>query len=139
MKKLFITALLVVGMSALAQDKKEEQKRPEGMERERFSPEQRNQNMLKRMTSDLNLDAKQQEQLTQIFAEQTAKREAMKAKQEKMSDEQREAFRKQMMENRNALNEKIKNILSPEQFQKWNSLKEKRDAKRSEGKEKSDK
>ena len=45
---------------------------------EQMTPEQRNQLLVKKMTLDLDLNAKQQEQAGKIIAEQSAKREAMK-------------------------------------------------------------
>lgn len=133
MKKLIAAALLVVGITAFAQ---EQTQSPERAEMEKLSPEQRNQNQLKRMTEELNLNADQQVQIGKILAEQSEKREAMKAKREEMktnqtrpSDEQRAAFKKQREDERNAMNEKMKSILTPEQFEKWKSDREKRESK----------
>lgn len=125
MKKLFIVALLVVGMASFAQERKG---RPERAEMENLTPEQRNQLKLKKMTLELDLNAKQQEQVGQIIAEQSAKREVMraerKAKQEKSSDE-RFALKSKMMDEQIAVKNKMKSILSAEQFEKWNAQKEK--------------
>jgi hypothetical protein len=133
MKKLIIAALLVVGISAFAQDKKEMEKGSRRDEMEKFTPEQRNQLMLKKMTLDLDLNAKQQEQMKQIIAEQSTKREAMraerKANQEKNSDEHFDR-RSKMMDEQIAMKNKMKSILSPEQFEKWDAMKEKQQEKR---------
>ena len=48
---------------------------------EKLSSEQRTQLMVKKMTLELDLNAKQQEQVKQIIAEQMVKREAMRAEQ----------------------------------------------------------
>ncbi|WP_052257169.1 hypothetical protein [Flavobacterium sp. AED] len=129
MKKLIIAALLVVGMSSFAQDKKEMEKRPRRDEMEKFTPEQRNQLMLKKMTLDLDLNAKQQEQMKQIIAEQSTKREAMrtarKANQEKPTSDELFAMKNKMLDEQIVMKNKMKSILSPEQFEKWDAMKEK--------------
>ena len=126
MKKLIIAALLVVGISAFAQDKKEVPKRGDRTGMERMSPEQRNEAMLKRMTTQLNLNAQQQEQMKQVLAEQTAKREAMRAErnagQEKVSKEDRAAMREKMMADQKIMQEKMKSILTPDQSKKWEEM-----------------
>lgn len=43
------------------------------------SPEQRNEALLTKMTTELKLDASQQAQIKPIIAEQSVKREAMRA------------------------------------------------------------
>jgi hypothetical protein len=133
MKKLFIATLLVVGLSAFAQDNKEMGKRPDRAEMEKLTPEQRNELMLKKMTLDLDLNAKQQEQMKQVIADQSAKREAMraerKANQEKNTDE-RFDMRSKMMDEQIAMKSKMKSILSAEQFEKWNAEKEKQQERR---------
>ncbi|MFV5695986.1 hypothetical protein ACM55G_11175 [Flavobacterium sp. LB3P122] len=130
MKKLIIAALLVVGMTSFAQDKKE---RPARAEMEKLTPEQRNELMLKKMTLDLDLNAKQQEQMKQVIAEQTAKREVMraerKANQEKNNGDNFD-MRTKRMDEQIAMKNKMKSILSVEQFEKWNTEKEKQQEKR---------
>lgn len=139
MKNLIIVALLVVGMSAFAQDRKEMGKRPDRAEMEKLSPEQRNQLMLKKMTLELDLNAKQQEQVGQIIAEQSTKREVMmshhkemKENEKKLTADERFTMKSKMLDEQITMKAKIKNILSPEQFEKWNSLKEKYQQRRRE-------
>jgi hypothetical protein len=136
MKKLIIAALLVVGLTAFAQNRKEMKNRPDKSEMEKFSPEQRTQLMVKKLTLDLDLNAKQQEQVKQIIAEQGAKREAMRAERmAKKEDKKRptadEQFtmKNKMLDEQIIMKNKMKTILSPEQFEKWNSLKNKRQEK----------
>ena len=136
MKKLIIAALLVVGISTFAQDRKERGNKPDRPEMEKMSPEQRTQLMVKKMTLDLDLNAKQQDQVKQIFAEQVAKREAMRAdRMAKKEDETKQksqdqyAMKNKMLDEQIAMQDKMKKILSPEQYQKWDSQKEKRQGK----------
>ena len=126
MKKLFIATLLVVGLSTFAQETKDSN-RPENSrneKRERLSPEERDAKHLKKLTSDLNLTQKQQEQVGKIMAEQGAKREAFRANKKVEHD----AMKGKMEEERAATNAKMKAILTPEQFEKWSANNEKRRA-----------
>ena len=136
MKKLIIAALLVVGLTAFAQNRKEMGDRPEKSKMEKFSPEQRTQLMVKKLTLDLDLNAKQQEEVKQIIAEQGERREAMRAERmAKKGDEKRPtadeqfAMKNQMLDDQIVMKNKMKTILTPEQFEKWNSLKNKRQEK----------
>lgn len=136
MKNLFIAALLLVGLSSFAQDRKE---RPSREQMEKFTPEQRNQLMVKKMTLDLDLNSKQQEQVAQIIKEQSAKREAMKANQkanqEKPSSDEHFAMKNKMLDEQIAMKAKMKSILSAEQFAKWETMKEKHEGRRGDMRE----
>jgi hypothetical protein len=133
MKKLIIAALLVFGIAAFAQERKEMGKRLDRRpEMEKFSPEQRTQLMVKKMTLELDLNTKQQEQVKQIIVEKIAKFEAMKAEHKaKKEDEKRPTVEEQFTQRNKMLDEQIamknnmKSILSTEQFEKWNKLKDK--------------
>ena len=98
MKKLIITAFLVVGVASFAQNNNNRPQRGD------FSPETR----VERLTTQLNLDAKQQEQVKQLYAEQAKNRQA-----------QTGFSREQMQEERKKTDEKLKTILTPEQLKKW--------------------
>jgi protein CpxP len=131
MKKLIIAALLVIGVSSFAQGQNQTEKKSNKNQRERLSPEQRSQAQLDKMTTELNLDAKQQEQIKPIIAEQTAKREAMRAermasneKQKELSSGEREVLRQKRAEEKTAMDNKLKAILSPEQLKKMKAIEE---------------
>jgi Spy/CpxP family protein refolding chaperone len=115
MKKLIIAALLVVGVSSFAQDNND---RPQ---RSNMTPEQRSEQRIARMTKDLNLDAKQQEQLKQLYAEQAKAREAQRAN----ATDKKEQGRENMEAQRKATEEKMKAILTPEQLTKWKASQDK--------------
>lgn len=142
MKRLIITALLVVGLTSFAQNRKEMGNRPGRAEMEKLSPEQRNQLMLKKMTLELDLNAKQQEQVGQIIAEQSLKRESMRAErmakkesERRPTADERFALKNKMLDEQIAMKDKMKKILSPEQFEKWNNLKEKHQDRRGDRRE----
>jgi hypothetical protein len=139
MKKLIIAALLVVSMTGIAQERKGSENRPNRMEMEKFTPEQRNQLMLKKMTLELDLNAKQQEQMKSIIGEQTAKRESrmkeMKANKDtnsKLSSDERFTRKSQMLDEQIAMKAKMKTILSADQFEKWDAKKAKHNKQRPE-------
>lgn len=138
MKKLIIAALLVVSMSSFAQDKKEMDGTHHRSEMEKFTPEQRNELMLKKMTLELDLSAKQQEQMKSIIAEKSAKREsrmkdmkANKAVDSKLSSDERFARQNRMLDEKIAMKAKMKSILSDSQFEKWDAMKGKHHKQRS--------
>jgi predicted transposase YbfD/YdcC len=125
MKKVFIIAVLAISLSSLAQDRKERHSKGA---MEQMTPEQRNQLHLKKMILDLDLNAKQQEQVAAIMAEQTAKREAMKAERKaKMEEAKANRFemKNRMLDEQIEMKNKMKNILSVIQFSKWEMMKEK--------------
>ncbi len=129
MKKLIIAAILVLSISAFAQEKNENESN--NQKREHRSPEERNAMLLKKMTSELNLNAKQQEQIKAVMAEQKAKREAfMKEKManneatKEATKEELNARREKMQGAKKEMDEKLKSILTPEQYTKWSTLRE---------------
>lgn len=133
MKKLLIAALLFVGITSFAQDGDggDMDQRPSREQRERLTPEQRNERQLKKLTTDLTLDAKQQEQVKQLIAERSAKteklREARKEQREKgtkLTPEQRETLRKEMTAEADANDAKMKGILTADQYTKWKKIQE---------------
>ena len=129
MKRLIIAALLIVGMTSFAQDKKETGKTHDRAEREKFTPEQRNQLMLKKTTLELDLNASQQKEMGAIIAEKTAKREAgmmeVKANKEagkKLTSDEMFARKNKMLDEQIVMKDRMKKILNPEQFKKWEEM-----------------
>jgi periplasmic protein CpxP/Spy len=128
MKKLFIAAMLFIGVAGFAQDTDQ---KPEREHKEKLTPEQRNEKQLQKLTTELSLDASQQAQVKQLLTERSAKaesfKEARKAKKEnneKLTAEEKAAFKKQM-EDEVAVNDaKMKSILKADQYTKWKSLQE---------------
>jgi protein CpxP len=128
MKKLFIAALLFVGVASFAQDADQ---KPAREPREKLTPEQRNEKHLQKLTTELNLDANQQVQVKQILAEKSAKAEKLKAERKDRKDSnvkptiaEREAFKTQMIAEKDANDTKMKAILNADQYKKWTSIQE---------------
>ena len=131
MKKLFIVALLVVGMTSFAQEKKV---RPERAQMEQLTPEQRNQLHLKKLTLELDLNASQQKEMSKIIAEQSAKREAKMTERKATKDSAKKqltsdelfAKKSKMLDEQIVMKERMKKILTPEQYKKWDDMKGKK-------------
>ncbi|MFV7234564.1 hypothetical protein [Flavobacterium sp. ZB4R12] len=130
MKKLFIAALLIVGMTSFAQERKG---RPERSEMEQLTPEQRNQLHLKKMTLELDLNASQQKEMSKIIAEQSTKKEARMAERKankdsvkKLTSDELFAKKSKMLDEQIVMKERMKKILTPEQYKKWDEMKAKR-------------
>jgi len=105
-------ALIALTPNLRAEDKPEKPaapERPEGGPR----PGPRG-DMLKEMAEKLSLTADQKTKL----------QEAFKAQREKMKDATPEERREKMKENRKTMDAKIKEILTPEQFAKWEKIRE---------------
>lgn len=120
MKKLFIAALLFVGLASFAQGNDQ---------REKLTPEQRSEKQLTKLTTELNLDANQQAQVKQLIAEKSVKaeklREARKAQRDsnvKPTDAEREAFKKEALAEKESTDAKMKAILNADQYKKWTSI-----------------
>ncbi len=124
MRKLILAVALVVGLTTFAQEKKREGK---------MTPEQQVEVVLKKMTSELSLDAKQQDQVKALLVEQSKNREVKKAefktrreKGDKPSDEEIAAMKKNRIDEELAMKNKMKKILTEDQYKKWNEVKKER-------------
>lgn len=125
MKKLIIALALTLGLNGFAQETTPPQKRAN---MEKMTPEQRQQKHLTHLTKELNLDAKQQESVGKILAEKSAKAHEFKtktdAKGDKMTPEERTAFKNKMQAEKADTEAKMKAILSADQYQKWLTIRE---------------
>ena len=131
MKKLFIVALAVVGMTSFAQQRNVT---AEKSKMEQMTSEQRNQLQLKKMTLELDLNAAQQNEMRTIIAEQSIKREARMAAGQETQDsakkqltaDERFTNKNQMLDEQIVMKERMKKILSADQYKKWEDIKGKR-------------
>jgi protein CpxP len=127
MKKLIIALVFGMGLTGFAQ----ETTTPTKADIEKMTPEQRQQKYLEKLTKELTLDAKQQEAVGKILAEKSAKaqevktqKEARKSSGDKMTKEERAAFKNTMQAEKADTEAKMKAILSADQYQKWLDLRE---------------
>lgn len=123
MKKLLFAVVLISTLTTFAQDRK--------MKMDEFTPEQRVELQVKKMTLDLDLNDKQQKDLKKLLTEQSKKREEVKAKHEaakkdgtKPTNDERFAMRTKMMDDQIAFKAEMKKILNEKQMEKWEANRE---------------
>lgn len=128
MKKLIVIALVLVGTTIIAQERN---RKHQGYQMEQFTPEQKSQLMLKRMTLELDLTDAQQKEMSVFISDKIAKmqthRAEMKANREKgvkPTNDERFAMHMKMLDERIAAKKRLEKILNAKQFEKWTSLKE---------------
>ena len=126
-KKIIIAVLLVVSVSSFAQDQNQPDKKSNKPKREKQTPEQRIQAQLDKLTKELSLNPQQQEQIKPILAEKNAKMDAFRAERmgsnsKEMTSAEREAFKTKRQEDKKATDDKLKTILTPEQFKKMKEI-----------------
>lgn len=127
MKKLIVAALLVVGITTLAQKKVEKKDKSE-----KLNSEQKVNLLVKKMTRDLDLNEKQQAEYKNLIAKQTENREEKKAALKELKGKDRKEIKVQMELEQEAVSEEMKKILTPEQFTKWTQIRDEREKKMKE-------
>jgi protein CpxP len=132
MKKLLVSALLVVGMATFAQEKLEPQK-------QRLAPEQRVELQVKKLTKDLNLSEKQAQEVRVLAMKEIESREAKKAEMEarkegggRLTPEEMKERKAKFQEEKAAFESNMKKILSSDQYTKWLEKREARKEKMEE-------
>ena len=133
MKKLIVAALLIVGMTTFAQEKPERKEKGERTQIEKFTPEQRNQLRIKKLTLELDLTSSQQQEMGKILAEADAKREAGRAAHKAQTDspkkltaDERFAMQNKMLDEKIAFKAKVKKVLNADQLSKWEKMQDKK-------------
>src|SRR5688572_31662445 len=117
MKNVFIAVVMMVSLATFAQDRK--------MRMEEFTPEQRVELHVKKMTLDLDLNDRQQREIKKLLTDQSkkreeakAQREAMKSSDKKPTNDERFAMRSKMLDDKIAFKSEMKKILSGKQMEK---------------------
>lgn len=126
MKKLIVTAVLLIGLSTYAQ---EPAKNPRREKLEQMTPQQKNELRLKKLTLELSLNASQQKEMGKIIAYNETKREGFKkerlAKKEagtKITKDELFAMRTTLLDEKIVTKERVKKILDANQFEKWEKM-----------------
>lgn len=125
MKKLFLTTLLFVTVISIAQENKQK--------REELTLEQKVELRVKKMTLDLDLNTKQQEEIKAIFLEEGKSMESRKnemrenkEQRKELSADERFEMKNKMLDKQAEMKAKMKEILTPEQISKFEKMKEER-------------
>lgn len=144
MKNLFMVALMMVGMASFAQEKPAPLQKRE--QTEKMTPEQRNAAKLKRMTEELGLNDKQQKEISVLISEQSVKREAAQEQRAankkngvKPTADERLKMEGQMLDEKKDMLDKMKKILTPDQYTKWDKMNSERRDKLKDAMEKREK
>lgn len=135
MKRVLLAILLVVGITTIAQERK--------MKDNDLTPEERVELQVKKMTLDLDLSAKQQNEIKTILLENAKLRETkiaeMKKRKEsgeKLTKEERLKMENERLDNQIEMKQKMKTILTEEQMKKWEEKQERREEKMKSRREK---
>lgn len=129
MRTWILATVMMIGLSALAQ--------PGGERRgENLTPEQRVELQVKRMTLELDLNDKQQQEVKQMLTKKSKEREERmaehKAKKEegkKLTSDERFAMQSNMLDEKIEMKKEMKKILTSEQFEKFEAIHAKRQEK----------
>ncbi|MEZ4793113.1 MAG: hypothetical protein R2783_06530 [Gelidibacter sp.] len=142
MKNLLMIAVALVTISATAQERKKEAHKGEMKDRmemrEDMTPEELAKLQTKKMTLHLDLSEKQQTEVEKLLLEEAktrkAKMESLKAKKEagaeKPSKEERLKMANDRLDHQIEMKKKMKAILTPEQYDKFDKIQSKRGAMR---------
>lgn len=130
MKKLIVLTLLMAGMTIIAQPRNNKNQRNQ---KEQFTPEQRSELQVKKLTLELDLNASQQKEIKAFIAEKNSKMEAnkiamkeMREKKTKLTNDQRFEMKMKMLDGQIASKKRMEKILNATQYEKWVALKEDR-------------
>ena len=121
MKKVIVAALLVVGMTAFAQEK---EGRRAG--REKLTTEQKVDFQVKKMTKDLDLNEKQAKDVRVLVTKEVEKREAKRAEMQNLKAKKRAEMKAQIEAEQVAVSADMKKILTAEQYAKWEKIRDER-------------
>ena len=140
MKKVLVTTVLLIGMMGYSQRGQHFDSEQRGMKD--MSPEQIAVLKTKKMTLALDLNTAQQKEIQTLNLENAKEREALmlerkvkkeQAEQSKPSADERFDFQNERLDRMIAQKGKMKQILSEEQFQKWERINHHRSSHRKEG------
>ena len=121
MKKVIVAALLIVGITASAQEKEGRR-----AERENLTSEQKVDIQVKRLTKDLNLNDKQVQEVKALVSKEVEKREAKIAEMKELHTKEREKMKAQREADQAATSANMKKILTADQYAKWGKIRDER-------------
>lgn len=102
-----------------AQNKIAQKKQQRQEFKENLTPEQKAELHGKKMTLKLNLTDLQEKQVTKLFLDREKNKPKLNEDKRTMTSETKYALKKESMDHRISMKRDLKEILSPEQFEKW--------------------
>jgi hypothetical protein len=98
--------------------------------RDMKSPQERDQARLQKLTTDLSLNTDQQKQIGELLSDRSTKMAMLEKSRRdtgiKPTAADKEAIKKQMTEDHNAFDTKMKSILNADQYKKWTAIQKER-------------
>ncbi|SDR65832.1 hypothetical protein SAMN04515667_0058 [Formosa sp. Hel1_31_208] len=130
MKKLILVAMAFITLQAVAQDKPQEMQRASKKEGRQMmkdmSPEELATISTKKMTLALDLNDKQQAQVKTLFLEQATNRPKKRGAKKELTKEERVKMMNDRLDEQIAMKQKMKSILTNEQYVKYEKMQERR-------------
>lgn len=122
MKNVLIILMVLATFAVNAQNKNLEKKEHHKEMKSNLTPEQRVDLRLKKMTTNLDLNADQQVKMKKLLLEKGNNRSGMHKKGNEMTDLQRDEAKKAMLDRRMEFKKQMNEILTAEQVTKWENL-----------------
>ncbi|MFO7720445.1 MAG: Spy/CpxP family protein refolding chaperone [Gillisia sp.] len=125
MKKISLILVLMLSISAFAQDRKQERKQDHKMDRVEMSADEMATLRTKKMALKLDLTEEQQARLKTLFSEEATYKKTTMAQHRAMKkdtatwNKNRFAIQNARLDHQKEMQDKIKTILTPEQFETW--------------------
>jgi len=114
-----IILLAFTTFAITAQNKDADRREQRKEMKENFTAEQKAELRAKKMTLALDLNQSQQEKIKKVFLEMEATKPQRPQNWKEMTDTQKFEAKNTMLDSRIAMKKEMKNILTEEQFTKW--------------------
>ena len=124
MKKVFLVALMLVGITTFAQDKR--------MKGEKLTTEQRVEKRTNKLKTDLSLNDKQTAEIKDLMTKNAAKHDAKRADMKATKEKNRAEMKANMAKEQEGMKSEMKRILNADQYAKWQQQNADKKAKMSE-------
>jgi hypothetical protein len=119
MKKVLIIFMALATFAVNAQHKDSERKEHSKEMKANLTPEQKADLKMKKMTLALDLNASQQQKVKQLFLKAENDKPETRPKRSEMTDTQKYEAKSVMLDRRITMKKEMKEILTEEQFTKW--------------------
>lgn len=140
MKKLSLVIALFIAIGAFAQKRGQEGRGPKGND---FTPEQKTQLMVMKLSVALDLSEKQEAAITPLVAEKIEKmaekrgyKKGERAERKELSSDEKFEMAMKRLEEQKILQTKMKDILDKDQYAQWRKMHKKQMEKMSQGRKK---
>ena len=119
MKKAMIILMVFTTFAITAQKKNSDRKEHRKEMNQNFTPEQKAELRVKKMTLDLGLNDSQQNKMKQLFLEMEKNKPKRPENRSEMTDTQKFEAKSAMLDRQIAMKKQLKEILTEEQLTKW--------------------